>query len=90
MGTLVKKWPAAAQLFIVGVYVAASLIVPTVIGFWVGGKLGHPALFPLIGLGVGTVVMVYGVYRMVLPFWREARELKEKGQSGRGKEDKEP
>jgi zinc transporter ZupT len=76
MGTLVKNWPAAVQLFIVGFYVAASLIIPTVIGFLVGVKLSHPVLFPLIGLGVGTVVMVYGVYRMVLPFWREARRAK--------------
>lgn len=85
-----KKWPAAVQLLIVGVYVGASLIIPTAIGFFVGVKLGHPVLLPLIGLGVGTVVMVYGVYRMVMPFWREAREVKEKGQSGREKEEKEP
>ena len=27
-----------------------------------------------MGLGLGTVIMVYGVYRMVQPFLREARE----------------
>jgi zinc transporter ZupT len=79
MGTLVKKWPAAIQLLIVGFYVAASLLIPTLIGLWLGTKAHHELLFPLIGLGVGTLIMVYGVYRMVWPFLQEAkREGKEK------------
>ena len=64
-----KQWPAAAQLLILGFYVAFSLLLPTLIGFfWLGPKFGHMLLFTLIGLGLGTVVMVYGVYRMVKPF----------------------
>jgi zinc transporter ZupT len=90
MGTLVRNWPAATQLLIVGLYVAASLVIPTAIGWWLGGKFGHPVLFPLIGLGIGTVVMVYGVYRIVLPFWREARGEKEEKRLSKEKEDKEP
>jgi hypothetical protein len=77
METMVKNWPAAMQLLIVGFYVAASLLIPVSIGFfWLGPKFGHTILFTLIGLGVGTVIMVYGVYQMVLPFWREARKVK--------------
>ena len=78
-GALVKKWPAAMQLLIVGFYVAFSLLIPTGIGFWFDKRASHEfPLFTLIGLGVGTVIMIYGVYRMVRPFLREAkREEKE-------------
>jgi zinc transporter ZupT len=75
MGTLVRKWPAAAQLLIVGFYVAFSLLIPTGIGFWLDKRASHEfPLFTLIGLGVGTLIMIYGVYRMVLPFWQEAKK----------------
>ena len=69
-----KKWPAAMQLLIVGFYVAFSLLIPIGIGFWFDKRLSHEfPLFTLIGLGVGTVIMVYGVYRMVRPFLQEAK-----------------
>ncbi len=72
-----KEWSAAVQLLIVGFYVAFSLLIPTGIGFWLGRKLGHELMFPLIGLGVGTLIMVYGVYRMVRPSLQEAKKVKE-------------
>ncbi len=74
---MIKGWPAAVQLLIVGFYVALSLLVPVGIGFWLGQKLGHQFMFPLIGLGVGTLIMVYGVYRLVRPFLQEAKKAKE-------------
>ncbi len=74
-----KKWPAAMQLLIVGFYVSFSLLIPTGIGFWFDKRASHEfPLFTLIGLGVGTVIMIYGVYVMVRPFLQEAkREEKE-------------
>ena len=80
MGTLVKQWPAAIQLLIVGFYVAFSLIIPTVIGLWFDKRAAHE--FPyltLIGLGVGTIVMIYGVYRMVKPFLEGAKKEQLRG-----------
>ena len=75
-----KQWPAAVQLLILGFYVAFSLLLPTLIGFfWLGPKFGHLLLFTLIGLGVGTIVMVYGVYRMVKPFMEEAKKEQLRG-----------
>ena len=71
-----KEWPAAMQLLIVGFYVAFSLLIPTGIGFWLGQKLGHELMFPLIALGMGTLIMVYGVYRMIRPFLQEAKKVK--------------
>jgi hypothetical protein len=75
----VKPWSGAAQLLIVGFYVPLSLLIPTAIGFWLDRRAGHG--FPsgtLIGLGIGTLIMVYGVYRMVQPFLEEARGETEK------------
>jgi len=70
----VKKWPAAVQLLIVGFYVAFSLLIPTGLGFWLDLKTEYKfPLYTLIGLGVGTLIMVYGVYRMVRPFLQEAK-----------------
>lgn len=84
-----RNWPILVQLFGIGIYVALSLVIPTAIGFWLGGKLGHPVLFPLVGLGVGSVIMVYGVYRMVWPFWQEAKREKKEKLFSKNKEDRE-
>lgn len=67
-----RKWPIYVPLLTVGFYVAFSLLIPTIIGWWVGAKTHHEILFPLVGLGIGTIIMVYGVYRMLRPFLLEA------------------
>lgn len=74
-----KQWPAAMQLLVVGFYVAFSLLIPTGIGLWIDNKASHFPLFTLIGLGVGNVIMVYGVYRMVKPFLDEAKKEQLRG-----------
>lgn len=70
-----KQWPAAMHLLVLGFYVAFSLLIPTVIGLWFDKRASHEfPLFTLIGLGLGTIIMVYGVYRMVKPFMEEAKK----------------
>ena len=73
-GDEVKNWSDALPLVIVGFYVPLSMLAPTGIGFWIDKRAGHgfPS-YTLIGLGIGTVIMAYGVYRMVQPFLREAK-----------------
>jgi len=63
-------------LLTVGWYVALSLVIPTVIGFWLDGpdKLDSHPLLTLIGFGVGTVVAFYGLYRMLRRFYAEQKE----------------
>lgn len=74
-----NNWPVAVQLIVVGFYVAFSLIIPTIIGFWLDTRGSHSfPLYALIGLGFGTVLMIYGVYIMVRPFIREAKKIEEK------------
>ncbi|MBA7503649.1 hypothetical protein ES706_02260 [subsurface metagenome] len=75
-----KQWPAAMRLLIVGFYVSFSLLIPTGIGLWADKRASHEfPLFTLIGLGLGTIVMVYGVYRMVKPFLKEAKKEQLRG-----------
>lgn len=75
-----KQWSAAWQVLTVGLYVPLSLLTPTGIGFLLDRRAGHgfPA-YALIGLGIGTVIMIYGVYRMVKPFLDEAKEKTDAG-----------
>jgi zinc transporter ZupT len=82
-----KQWPAAMQLLVVGFYVAFSLVIPAVIGVWLDKRASHEfPLFTLVGLGVGTIIMIYGVYRMVKPFLEQAKkEGKEEQLSGPAK-----
>jgi len=73
----VKNWSAALQLLIVGFYVPLSLLIPTGLGFLIDKKVSHHfPLYAFVGLGVGTVIMIYGVYRMVRPFLRETKQEK--------------
>jgi F0F1-type ATP synthase assembly protein I len=84
---MMKQWPAAMQLLVVGFYVAFSLIIPAGIGVWFDKRASHEfPLFTLIGLGLGTIIMIYGVYRMVKPFMEQAkREGREEQLSGPAK-----
>jgi multisubunit Na+/H+ antiporter MnhC subunit len=64
---------------VVGFYVPLSLLIPTGIGLWLDRRASHEfPLFTLIGLGIGTVIMVYGVYQMVRPFLQEAKREERK------------
>lgn len=78
---IVRQWGAAIQLLVVGLYVAFSLLIPTGIGFWLDKRTSHEfPWFTLIGLGVGTVIMIYGVYRLVCPFLQQAKREGKEGQ----------
>jgi hypothetical protein len=72
-----KEWVRPLWfLFTVGWYVALSVVLPTLIGFWLDSPErfdSHP-LFTLIGFFVGTVIAFYGLYRMLRQFYREQKE----------------
>ncbi len=77
-----KRSSAALQLVAVGWYVALSLLIPTGIGYLVDRKFETTPLFMLVGLGLGTVLMVFGVYRMV----RQVQMADENGKKSNGKD----
>jgi F0F1-type ATP synthase assembly protein I len=63
-------------LLTVGWYVALSLLIPVGIGYWLDRPEvfdKHP-LFTFIGLGVGTVIAFFGLFRMLLRYQAEQEE----------------
>jgi len=62
-----SRWVAALRLTGVGFYIAACILLGTFVGLWLDGKLNTKPLFMIIGLFIGLVMAVYGVYQMIRP-----------------------
>jgi hypothetical protein len=78
-----KEWVRPLWfLFTIGWYVALSVVLPTLLGFWLDSPErfdSHPR-FTLIGFFLGTVIAFYGLYKMLRRFYTEQKEQeKEKG-----------
>jgi F0F1-type ATP synthase assembly protein I len=58
--------------------VALSLIVPVGIGYWLDRPeiLNRRPLFTLIGLGLGTVIAFFGLFRMLIRYQSEEEKLR--------------
>lgn len=72
-----KEWVRPLQfLLTVGWYVALSLIVPVGIGYWLDqpGMFNKRPLFTFIGLGLGTIVAFFGLFKMLLYYAKRERE----------------
>jgi F0F1-type ATP synthase assembly protein I len=74
-----KEWVKPLQfLLTVGWYVALSLIIPVGIGYW----LDRPQMFntrpllTLVGLGAGTVIAFFGLFRMLVRYQAKQEKLK--------------
>ena len=69
-----KEWARPLQfLLTVGWYVAFSLIIPVAIGYWLDRPevLDKRPLFILIGLGVGTFLAFFGLFKMLIRYQAE-------------------
>ena len=55
---------------------ALSLLIPVGIGYWLDRPevFDKRPLFTLIGLGVGTVIAFFGLFRMLLRYQAEQEE----------------
>ena len=60
-------WALALRLMGVGWFVAASVVIGIVGGYWLDKWLGTTIVFTIIGVVLGTTVAFYGLYRMVQP-----------------------
>jgi hypothetical protein len=72
-----KEWIRPLGFLVaVGWYVALSLVIPTLIGYWLDspGRFNTHPLFTLIGFVLGGVIAFYGLYRMMRQFYREQKE----------------
>ena len=73
-----KEWVRPLQfLLTVGWYVAFSLIIPVAIGYWLDRPevFDKRPLFILIGLGVGTFLAFFGLFKMLIRFKKEQEKL---------------
>ncbi len=69
-----KEWVRPLQfLLTVGWYVAFSLIIPVGIGYWLDRPevLDKRPLFILIGLGVGSFLAFFGLFKMLMRYQAE-------------------
>jgi F0F1-type ATP synthase assembly protein I len=70
-----NKWIPALRLTGIGFYIATCIVGGTLAGWWLGSK---KPLFMIIGLVLGLVIAVYGVYRMIRPLMKNNQD-KENG-----------
>ena len=76
-----REWARPMWLvFNVGWYVALSVLIPTLIGYWLDRPemLDTRPLWTLIGFGIGTVLMFFGVYKILRRFYLEQKEQEKK------------
>ncbi|MBA7707568.1 hypothetical protein ES703_116443 [subsurface metagenome] len=77
-----REWAGPLRfLFTVGWYMALSLVIPTGIGYWLDRPemFGRRPLFTLVGLGVGTVIAFYGLFRLLRQYQAEQQKQLDKG-----------
>jgi len=67
--------------------VALSLIIPVAIGYWLDRPevFDKRPLFTLIGLGVGTVIAFFGLFRMLIRYQAEQEKQDIENKNGKGK-----
>ena len=74
-----KEWVGPLRfLLTIGWYVALSLIIPVGIGYWLDNKYDKQPLLTLIGLGIGTVIAFYGLFRMLRRYQVEQKPRQDK------------
>lgn len=66
---------------------ALSLIIPVAIGYWLDRHevFDKRPLFTLIGLGVGTVIAFFGLFRMLIRYQAEQEKQDIENKNGKGK-----
>ena len=75
---------AALGLVDLGLFLATSIVVPTLIGRWADGRLGTDPLLTVAGLSLGLAGGLYGSYRQLQDFLRRQRERSRDSSGGRG------
>lgn len=73
-----SRWETALRLTGVGFFIGGSILLGVVLGRWLDNKFNTRPILVIVGLLVGIVVALYGVYRMLIPLMGNKRN-KEKG-----------
>ena len=86
-----KEWVRPLQfLLTVGWYVALSLVIPVAIGYWLDRPevLDKEPLFILIGLGLGTFLAFFGLFKMLVRY--QAEQEKQRKDNKNSKKQSQP
>jgi uncharacterized membrane protein YqgA involved in biofilm formation len=62
-----KRWAGVIRFIGIGWYIAACILLGALGGRWIGQKLddrSSEVIFTILGLILGLIVAVFGVYRM--------------------------
>ena len=62
-----SRWVAALRLMGVGFYIGSCVMLGIAGGIWLDNRLDTKPIFLLIGLVLGVIIAVFGVYQMLLP-----------------------
>ena len=62
-----SRWGAALRLTGVGFFIGGSILLGVTAGLWLDSKLDTGPILVIVGLLLGIVIAIYGVYRMLLP-----------------------
>ncbi|MDY6893410.1 MAG: AtpZ/AtpI family protein [Chloroflexota bacterium] len=71
-----RRWAESLRFIGIGWYIAASVLLGTLGGRWIGQQIGgsSEAIFTVVGLGVGLMVAFLGVYRMLKPLMQDKQD----------------
>ncbi len=69
-----SKWIDAFRFIGIGWYVAICIGGGIGLGVWLDRRFGTSILFTLIGVFLGLVVAILGIYRMIEPLLREEKD----------------
>jgi ATP synthase protein I len=62
-----KRWEAALRLVGVGWFIGLCIVLGVAGGLWLDSKFNTTPILAIVGLILGVVVAIYGVYRMIQP-----------------------
>lgn len=62
-----KRWEAALRLVGMGWYVGLCIVLGVLGGIWLDDRIHTKPVMTIVGLILGIVLAIYGVYRMILP-----------------------
>ena len=62
-----NRLAAALRVLGVGWYIGVCIVGGVWGGLWLDGRLNTQPIFVIVGLILGVVIAIYGVYRMLLP-----------------------
>ena len=71
----IAKQTKVLQFIGLGWYVAGSILLGALVGFWIDQKINSITfpLFGLLGLLLGIITSFYGIYALILRFLKEEK-----------------